>query len=479
MNNKTSIKSLFSDSIIYGLSNSLGKFISFMLIPLYTKYLTPTDFGTFSLINTFSILISIIAILGLDSAVYRFYFENEDENEKVKKINNWIILQFSFTLVLSVLILLFKDHILKYILQGNNGPLGILPIVYIIGYMLLNILSTIINAYFRLYRKPWHSLVVNIVSTIFSISLSIYFVVYLNKGIIGLLYAQLLNLFCVNVIAFFFLVNRFTIHNFSWKQNIPLLKYGVNILPANLLTIGFQFYITQLIHYKLGKEELGLFQMGTNFSVILGVLTSSIAAAWSPYIFGQLKDPTFKQTFNKAYNLYLCVVGFICIAISIFATEILIIMTNANYYNASWVVSLQTLSVFISSLNIFYIMGISISKKMKFYTLINVITTSFTVLISYMFINAWGINGVCVTMLIGQIFNILLIHYKSEKLYPLFNTYKFTIVGLVSTICIIFAWKVFEINNLLYSIIFKGISLIIILVLSLVFLNKKYNFTIK
>jgi O-antigen/teichoic acid export membrane protein len=473
--NKLSIKSLLSDSVIYGLSSSLAKLIGFLLIPIYTTYLLPEDYAVIAVLQSFTAIITILSILGLDSAVYRFYFENEGESEKVKKINSWIIIQFAITVFFIAVVFLFQNIIFDYVLKSGNLALRKVALIYVAGSLLLGVLSTVINAYFRLHRKPWHALLINIVSTVVSISFAIYFICYLRIGVVGLLYAQVLNLVLVNIFAGVYLFKTFTLKGFRLKENLSMIQYGINILPAGLFSVAFQFLITQIIQYKLSKEELGLFQIGTTFSVILTVITSAIASAWSPYIFSQIKNERLKEILNRVHLLYMLAIGIATITIAIFSIEILTIMTNKNYYSASWVISFQTITVFISSLNIFYVMGISISNKMKFYSILNVASILFTLCLAMLLVNRYRVNGVCISILIGQLLNVFLILYKSEKLLPLFVNVKAILCSVISIISLIFALKLLESNSIFINLTYKILSVVLLIGGSFLFLKRSNN----
>ena len=115
----TQFKRLGKDSISYGISSALQKFITVLLFPIYARVLTKADFGIQDLVTTSVFVITLFLILGMDSAVMMFYYEANEENKK--KLNSTF---FWFEIIVSVpitsILYFFSENICSFIFNDAS-----------------------------------------------------------------------------------------------------------------------------------------------------------------------------------------------------------------------------------------------------------------------------------------------------------------------------------------------------------------------
>lgn len=115
-----SIRSLIKNSGIYSIIILLQKGINFLLIPILTIYLTPSDYGIISVVTTINAFLNVFYLFGLNGSLNRFFYEYKEDNKKIEKLFGTII---TFVLinsfVLTVLLLIFHEWTLDLILNKN------------------------------------------------------------------------------------------------------------------------------------------------------------------------------------------------------------------------------------------------------------------------------------------------------------------------------------------------------------------------
>ncbi|MBK7588372.1 MAG: oligosaccharide flippase family protein [Bacteroidetes bacterium] len=144
------LKQLAGESLIYGISSMLSRFIGIFLVPLYTRLLLPADYGALSLVNSTFYFIIVLAVFALDSAAARWYYDTEDINERKKTIASWFWFQLISSLILCSIIVLCSPLLSKYILKDSTK--NILFIIPALG-LLANILPTMVSNWLRFQRK--------------------------------------------------------------------------------------------------------------------------------------------------------------------------------------------------------------------------------------------------------------------------------------------------------------------------------------
>jgi O-antigen/teichoic acid export membrane protein len=100
------IKSLLKDSVAYGISSLLSRFIGFLLMPLYTRILTPEDYGVLNIINITITLVTLFAVLGLDSSAHVFYWDTTEDKKRKSVFSSWFWSQVAISIIIALL--LFK-----------------------------------------------------------------------------------------------------------------------------------------------------------------------------------------------------------------------------------------------------------------------------------------------------------------------------------------------------------------------------------
>src|SRR5437588_6133790 len=96
---KNHLRQLGSESLIYGLSGVISRFVSFFLVPIYTRIFSPEDYGVMTLVSSTISVVAIFVGLGLDSAVHRWYWETENLTERKRSIASWAWCQIILSLM--------------------------------------------------------------------------------------------------------------------------------------------------------------------------------------------------------------------------------------------------------------------------------------------------------------------------------------------------------------------------------------------
>src|SRR5688572_22712186 len=111
------LKSLAKDSVIYGISGIVSKMIAVLLVPLYTRIFTPSDYGVINIINTTFLLVGMLAACSLDNSAGRWYYDTQDEVDRKRTFASWFWFQFAVSGGLALMLILITPLIFTYILH--------------------------------------------------------------------------------------------------------------------------------------------------------------------------------------------------------------------------------------------------------------------------------------------------------------------------------------------------------------------------
>lgn len=417
LNNK-----LFKDSFIYIFTDIVNKAIPFVLLPILTFYLTPDDYGIIATFNSLVGMLGIFIGLSVQGAISVNYYKLNKENLAQYVGNIIYILLGSFFLTLVVLTLL-KDIILIKI--------G-LEYTWLIVAAVMSLASFIIIINLSLWlveQKPNKYGGYEILESLLKFGLSIYFVVVLLmtwKGrIFGMLIASI-----ISALISIFILNKRNYINMKWHRPYikDALNFGIPLMPHQLSFWLRSGAIILLLAYLVGKKETGLYNVGTQFIIPIGVLTAAFNKAWAPYLYRKLTDsPTLQNKRKIVKFTYLYFIGVIILALllSLIIPLVIDYLLEKSYGSASIYILYLALASAFQGMYLMVVNYIFYVKKTKYLAYITFIVSVINIILAYIFIVSNGSIGAVQAKVITSFINFLLVWYYSNISYEMpWNIFK-------------------------------------------------------
>lgn len=316
------LKGLAKDTAIYGLSSIVGRFLNYLLVPLYTNIIKAESggYGIITNIYAYTAFFLVILTFGMETTFFRF--ANKDEE------NPDTVFSTSFGIV-SFLTVLFMAGVFIFInpisnIMGENKEY-ILIMAVVVG---LDAIQAIPFSLLRYQKRPIKFACLKMLFIGLNIGLNLlYFVVLEGRDI---LYVFVLNLICTGLITFFFIPEFLSI---KWKFDFALLKrmlkYSWPILLlgiAGILNQTFDKQTFPIIYTRLGgytqteaNIQLGIYGACVKIAMIMAMITQAFRYAYEPIVFAESKDKDSKEYYASAMKYFiiftlfafLCVMGYI------------------------------------------------------------------------------------------------------------------------------------------------------------------------
>lgn len=410
------LKQLGTESIVYGLSGVLSKFLYFLLVPLYTRIFLPEDYGVMSLVSNSLTLVMILVAFGLDSAAGRWFFDSDDSKDQKKTIASWAWCQLALASLFAFTIYLFSDALSRLLVSRSDAA------VYfrIVSITLpLTVLSTVTTNLLRLQRRPWATVCFSFGTSLLNVGLVVILVLIFHRGLQGVYLAQLLTYFIATCTSVWLLGAWLNPFYFEMKRLLVMLKYALPLVPA-----GLSFWIVNLSGLYFIKSfattsEVGLYQVGSSLASVIAIVTASFQQAWGPFALSIHKREDAKQVYADvltAYMLFTCTFGLL---FSLFAPEILSLVTTKDYLGANRVICLLAYNHILVGLTYIASVGATIAKTTRPYGIAVVISSILTIILNFVFVPLLGKDGAASATLVSQLFVPLMVFYSSQKLYPI------------------------------------------------------------
>jgi O-antigen/teichoic acid export membrane protein len=406
------IKTVSKDTVIYGIGNATGGIVSFLLLPLYAKFLTPEDYGYLAIFSVFQSVVEITAVFGLSSGLFRYYLMAKDTEEQqiVKNTGFWT--QTLFVFFLSILAFPFVGQF-SQLLFGSPEFSAFLTMVIATG--ILSALGGFVFSFMRAERKTILFAAVQVAKVALLALSNIYFVVILHKSYAGIIMGNLI-VFAVITVLLLIWFSRFIGFSFSFAYFKKLIIFVSPIYVVNvfffLLNLSDRFFL----NHFLSPTEVGLYSFGSKLGsiVMIGVITP-FSTAVVPYALSIAKEDHFKDTYAKIMKYFLLILVFLSLCIFYFSKEIVAVISNRSYADASGVIGPILLSNIFYGL--YYNLSIAIDIVERTYLATFVVVTGAVVslALNYFTIPFLGMYGSVLASCVSNSVLVVFMYYLCQK----------------------------------------------------------------
>ena len=408
------IQETIRHSAIYMLPGIASQAIGVVLVPIYTRIFVPADYGIMAGISLAVPIITLLLMCGIESAVARYYMDSQDERDKqiTAATGLYFVAILSFPIV-GILALFFSEEISQLVLNDRQYSTYFVLALAAIPFGLCYKLSLdILRFRFKVNLRT----IISIAHMLVSIGLTIYFVVFLRIGILGIYLATFITqtTFSITVLP---VVWRNYGLTFSIKRLKQLLAYGIPLVPTSMAIYIYQYADRYLLIRLANLEAVGLYAVGMAVATAITLLTMGFQNAWAPIMLSTFRQEGAKEFYARIFNYFNVLVLLAVIAISLFSKEILTILTTANYVPAHTVIPILLLSIFFFRCFAIFSFGISIAKKTKYRLMLMAVTAAVNVGLNYLLIPYYGMVGAAIATMISSVTYGVASFIVSQKLY--------------------------------------------------------------
>jgi O-antigen/teichoic acid export membrane protein len=490
------IKTLAKDTAVYGISSILGRMLNWLLVPLYTQYLIPAEYGIVTELYAYVAFLVILYTYGMETAYFRFSTTGLHEEKLVFNLSQTSILISS--LLLSTILIVFATPIVHYLEYPGQEK-------YIIWFSIIlgiDAVTAIPFAKLRLEGKSKKFAVIKLINIFINIGLNLFFIIYCTKVV-----RQPGNFPVKNIILAFFNENRLVDYVFisNLIANGFLILLMGNILfrmkmiidfskIRKMYTYAFPIMIMSLAgvtnemlsravlkkwlpegfyeHYS-NQAALGIFGAAYKLSVFMTLAIQAFRYAAEPFFFSRAADADSKKLFSRVMQGYIIFASLILILISLNLDLIgKLFLRSPSYREGLVVVPILLLANLF--LGIYYNLSVwfKLTDKTYYGTFISLTGALITILLNYILIPYLGYLGSAFATLICYVSMVIINYYYGQKHFPIPYDLFRGIFYIVLASLITYAGFYMKTNLPVHPKFFQ-IVLILIFVLFIYVMNKK------
>jgi O-antigen/teichoic acid export membrane protein len=330
------ITRLAQHSAIYGLGGLVSRFVALLLLPLYTRYLTPADYGAVETLVALAAILATILRLGIASAFFRFYFDSTDtaHRQRVVRTSFW----FTMTMATIGLVvgLAFAGQISEWLFDTHDRA-TLVRMAFVLLWAQMNFEQ--MTALFRVEERAVAFTIATLANLVITVGATIVFVVVLDWGATGVIAGNFTGTLVVYAVLL-----AYRHEQLGLTLDRPLLRrmnhFGLPLVPSMLalwmLNFGDRFFILKLAD----ASEVGVYSIGSRIASAMVLLLTAFRAAWPAFAFSIEDDEHARRAYSYVLTYLLFVASWAALALGLLAPWIVEWLTTPAFYGASDVVAL-------------------------------------------------------------------------------------------------------------------------------------------
>ena len=411
------VKHTIKHTAIYSLGNIATKCIGIILLPLYIPRITTTDYGILGILEITILILSQFLTLGQPQAYLRFYAL--DEYREKKKVTFFTI--FSFLLLIGLLCIGLGHQFITPIAGRFSQPAQFAVYFKLCFYIIaLRILNNFFLSVLRAKEKSVFFIIANSIKLSTILIFNIYFIVTLNMGITGILYAYLIGdglllliLLPAMIPEVAFKVDR-RIFIAALAFGVPLIFGG---LAHMLLDMGGRYILKLLVNYR----EAGLYHLGYKIAGVLNMFfIVPFQLGWIPIsyrMFGQDKD---KRYYSKMMTYFIFILIWAGLGLAFFQKDVIgIFARDSDYWNATVIVPYIILGYIFSGGKTVVNLSLYLTKKTHYIAYITFAAVAVNIGLNFLLIPHYRMIGAAMATIASFMFLFFLSYFVARRTFPI------------------------------------------------------------
>jgi len=395
----------------YTIGAIIPKVIGFFLLPIFTRYLSPTEYGIINYTQSIIVFLFAFTVLSLNKYLLRCIFDYEKEEDKKKLIGNvFVFITIINFIMFGVELILFPKIILAFNIKVKFHPYFLLALIN----NFLNVFSVIPLIIYRYKGQAINFVVVNVTKSFFQVIFSLILVIHFNMGVLGKYYGSLIaNI--IFLVIYILIIYRNAIINLNLPQIKKGIVFSLPLIPATFLHIIINVTDRIILERHVPLAALGIYSVSYTLGTILQILAYSSYLAYEPIVFSKIGKVNFSKTIIKIRKYYLFVIFSLSFLYILFSKEILYMMASSKFSSGYKVIPIIIFAtIFLSENYLFSAILIGI-KKTKISLIINLIGAVINVIVNLLLIPIMGVYGAAISTLTSYLVMFCLFYFYLNK----------------------------------------------------------------
>jgi O-antigen/teichoic acid export membrane protein len=410
------LKKLFKHTTIYGMGNVFGKMVGFVMIPFYTHYLTPVDYGTLELLDLTLSLTGLVLTMWMNASIIRHYHEFQDDLNRSQVIGTILIMAAAIGVVVATLGISCARPLSSLILKTPDFHAYIRLISL---SFLVSCLNAVSWSYLRANEQSVFVVSTDLLNLTLTLGLNIYFIAYLKIGVIGVLYSGLISSTVITVILTINTLRQVSLQ-FSFEKLKAIVAFGAPLVITSAAAFTVNFSDRFFLRHFSTISDVGIYALGYKFGFMLSFLVvQPFDMIWGARMYEIAKQDNAGDVISRIFSYYSLALIATALGMSLIIKEVISVIAAPNYHGAYKIVPIVALAYVFQGMNRYFLSGIYIAKRTIYLGGIGGTTAALNLILNYFLIGRFGMIGAAWATAFSFFAMAALAYLAAQKVHPI------------------------------------------------------------
>ena len=463
------LKTIFKDTAIYGMSSIIGRFLNYLLVPLYTAQFSAASgaYGVITNIYAYVALVLVILTFGMETTYFRFTNKTHTDSETV--YGTTLIAVGSISLLFAVVVLALLSPISQLMGYGDHPDyVGVMAVTIAIDAFLC-----IPFAHLRQQRKAIKFAALKLLNIMVTILLNLIYFYYMDGKDVG--YVFYINLVCTVMLAFC-LLTEYT--GFRWRLDTKLLRtmlsYSWPILVLGIAGILNQTADKMLFPYIYEgsdmRSQLGIYGACSKIAMIMAMITQAFRFAYEPIVFAGIKDKDQHEMYTKAMKYFIIFTLLAFLIVVGYIDLLKYIVRNSDYWVGLKVVPIVMAAEIMMGIYFNLSFWYKVIDKTIWGAIFSGIGCAVLLLVNIIFVPRYGYMACAWGGFAGYGVAMLASYFVGQKYYPL--NYPMKDIALYVVLAIVLFFSMRGASHELPVVLSLGLNTLLILLFTAIVVHR-------
>ena len=403
---------LLGHSAVYGLGGVISRVIAVFLLPIYTRYLEPSELGAVGVILALSAILVTILRGGISSAFFRFYFDSADPAHRLLVIRTsfWFTMGSATAGLLAGVLLAEPIADALGLANENLVRAGFVAIWAQMNYEQL-------TALFRAEQRPVAFVAGSLANIAITVAATVLLVVVYKQGPVGVIVGNFTGTLAVYVALLAYRREQLGLQ-FSRRLFREMEHFGLPLVPSALALIAINFSDRILLSHLADLREVGLYEIGRRIASVMVLLLTAFRAAWPGFAYSIEDDDEAKRTYAFVLTYLVVVTTWAATALGLLAPWLVRLLATPEFYEGHRVVAPLAFSAAVFAGYIVVSIGVGRARRTQFNWVVTGLAALVNVALNLVLIPAYGMIGAASAAVAAFAVLFLAMAWHAQRIYP-------------------------------------------------------------
>jgi O-antigen/teichoic acid export membrane protein len=408
------LKRLGKHSAIYGLGGLVSRILAVLLLPLYTRYLSPSDYGKVETLIALTTVIGIVLRMGIHSAFFRFYFDSPEATDRLRVVRT----SFWFTMTMATAGLaggVLLANPIADLLFGSTGDSELVMAAFVGLWAGMNYEQ--LTSLFRVEERSVAFVSASLTNIFLTIGATLLLVVVLDKGPIGVIVGNFTGTLIVYAVLVGYRREQLGLE-FDRRLLREMNRFGIPLVPTALFLWVTNFSDRLFLVQLADTTEVGLYSVGVRIASAMVLLLTAFRLAWPAFAYSIDDDHEAKRTYAFVLTYLVALTTWVATGLALLSPWIVDWIAAPAFAESSRVVGPLAFSTVAFAAYIVVAIGVGRAKRTQFNWVVTGAAAAVNIALNLLLIPEYGMLGAAIatvaaysTMFVGMV-------WWSQRIYP-------------------------------------------------------------